>query len=86
MQTNRKKKLLYPMSRIAPKRDDIDSVEFSKCNFGNRRAFDVLMQAQFYWNHDWTFPSDHTGCNESVVLFIKCINGNHDYVWILCKK
>ena len=48
MQTNRKKKLLYPMSRIAPKRDDIDSVEFSKCNFGNRRAFDVLMQAQFY--------------------------------------
>lgn len=58
MQTNRKKKLLYPMSRIAPKRDDIDSVEFSKRNFGNRRAFDILMQAQFYWNQMDTFRRD----------------------------
>nr|DAL65630.1 MAG TPA_asm: portal protein [Caudoviricetes sp.] len=58
MQTNRKKKLLYPMSRIAPKRDDIDSVEFSKRNFGNRRAFDILMQAQFYWNQMDSFRRD----------------------------
>ena len=37
-------------------------------------------------NHDWTFPSDHIGCNESVVLFIECIYGNYDYIWILCKE
>ena len=40
------------MSRIAPKRGDaeIDTVAFSEKHFGDRRAFDILMEAQHYWN------------------------------------
>lgn len=39
------------MRRLSPKAEtaDIDSVRTSKC-FGDRRAFDVLMEAQHYWN------------------------------------
>lgn len=40
------------MSRIAPRRDEdaeIDSVEISK-RFDDRRAFHLLMEAQYYWN------------------------------------
>ena len=43
------------MSRIAPKRDteEIDTVAMSSRQFGDRRAFDVLMEAQ---QHDGGFP------------------------------
>lgn len=43
---------LLAMSRIAPKRDEeaeIDSVAASK-RFNDRRAFHLLMEAQYYWN------------------------------------
>ena len=38
------------MSRVAPRREEIDSVKEAK-QFGNRRAFDVLMQAQVAWDN-----------------------------------
>lgn len=44
---------LLPMSRIMPAKTadaDIDSVKESHQKFGDRRAFDVLMEAQYYWN------------------------------------
>lgn len=37
------------MSRVCPQEDEIDSVAYSK-RCGERRAFDVLMEAQHYWN------------------------------------
>ena len=41
---------LYRMSRVRPQSTDgMDTVEFSKRD-GRRRAFDVLMEAQHYWN------------------------------------
>ena len=57
--TNRKAKL-FPMSRIMPKRGDteIDTVAFSQKQFGDRRAFDVLMEAQHYWNQMDGFRHD----------------------------
>lgn len=50
--TSRNRDKLYPLSRIAPKRDstDIDTISSSRKDFGYRRAFDVLMEAQHYWN------------------------------------
>ncbi len=47
-----KKQQLFPMSRVRPKRGDseIDTVAFSRESFGDRRAFDVLIEAQHYWN------------------------------------
>ena len=41
---------LIPMSRVAPRGEEIDSVKESK-QFGGRRAFDVLMQAQTAWDN-----------------------------------
>ena len=38
------------MSRVAPRGEEIDSVKEAK-QFGNRRAFDVLMQAQTAWDN-----------------------------------
>ena len=38
------------MSRVAPRCEEIDSVKESK-QFGGRRAFDVLMQAQTAWDN-----------------------------------
>ena len=40
------------MKRVAPRRDEevMDSVEMSSRQFGDRRAFNVLMEAQHYWN------------------------------------
>jgi hypothetical protein len=38
------------MSRVAPRCEEIDSVKESK-QFGGRRAFDVLMQAQSAWDN-----------------------------------
>lgn len=53
-------KKLFRMSRIAPKKSDeeIDSIAFSKKNFGNRRAFNILMEAQHYWNQMDSFRRD----------------------------
>lgn len=57
--TKQKYKLL-PMSHITPKRGDteIDTVAFSEKHFGDRRAFDVLMEAQHYWNQMDDFRHD----------------------------
>ncbi len=53
-------KRLLSMSRIAPKRDteEIDTVAMSSRQFGDRRAFDVLMEAQHYWNQMEDFRKD----------------------------
>lgn len=58
--TTKQKYKLLPMSHITPKRDqtEIDTVEFSRKNFGDRRAFDVLMEAQHYWNQMDDFRRD----------------------------
>ena len=50
---------LLPMSRIAPKKEqpEIDSVVAAK-QFGSRRAFDILMEAQYYWNQMDQFRKD----------------------------
>ncbi|GFH84791.1 hypothetical protein IMSAGC001_00186 [Bacteroides acidifaciens] len=48
------------MSRIAPKRNDtveIDTVVSAK-RYGDRRAFDILMEAQYYWNQMEDFRRD----------------------------
>lgn len=49
-----------PMSRVAPKHnaDGIDSVATDSSLFGDRRAFDVLMEAQHYWNQMDDFRKD----------------------------
>lgn len=58
--TTKQKYKLLPMSHITPKRDntDIDTVAFSQKHFGDRRAFDVLMEAQHYWNQMDDFRHD----------------------------
>lgn len=58
--TTKQKYKLLPMSRITPKRGDteIDTVAFSTKHFGDRRAFDVLMEAQHYWNQMDDFRHD----------------------------
>jgi hypothetical protein len=50
---------LLPMSRIAPKHDktEIDSVVASKL-FNGRRAFHLLMEAQYYWNQMDSFRKE----------------------------
>ena len=57
--TNKREKLL-PMSRITPKTKDeeMDTVAFHINNFERRRAFDVLMEAQHYWNEMDQFRKD----------------------------
>lgn len=57
--TNKKEKLI-PMSRITPKTKDeeMDTVAFHINNFERRRAFDVLMEAQHYWNEMDQFRKD----------------------------
>ena len=53
MQHTYKDTKLFPMSRIAPAKaaeDAMDSVQAAKAQGGDRRAFDVLMEAQYYWN------------------------------------
>lgn len=58
--TTKQKYKLLPMSHITPKRGDteIDTVTFSEKHFGDRRAFDVLMEAQHYWNQMDDFRHD----------------------------
>ena len=48
------------MSRIKPTHDteEIDTVAMSSRQFGDRRAFDVLMEAQHYWNMMQDFRKD----------------------------
>ena len=57
--TNKKEKLI-PMSRITSKAKDeeMDTVAFRANNFERRRAFDVLMEAQHYWNEMEQFRKD----------------------------
>ena len=51
MAANKKNKILR-MSRVRPKTDEhLDSVGYSKYHSGNRRAFDLLMEAQGYWSN-----------------------------------
>lgn len=47
-----KKTKLFAMSRIAPQRydEEMDTVAHQRSTFGKRRVFDVLMEAQHYWN------------------------------------
>lgn len=57
---NKGKGKLLPMSRIAPKRNElseIDTVASAK-RYGGRRAFDILMEAQYYWNQMEDFRKD----------------------------
>lgn len=58
--TTKQKYKLLPMSHITSKRGDteIDTVAFSTKHFGDRRAFDVLMEAQHYWNQMDDFRHD----------------------------
>lgn len=48
------------MSRVAPKRDTegMDTVIMSSQQSGDRRAFDILMEAQHYWNQMEDFRKD----------------------------
>ncbi len=57
--TNKMEKLI-PMSRITPnkKNEEMDTVAFRANNFESRRAFDVLMEAQHYWNEMEQFRKD----------------------------
>lgn len=57
---NKGKGKLLPMSRIAPKRNElseIDTVASAK-RYGGRRAFDILMEARYYWNQMEDFRKD----------------------------
>lgn len=52
---------LLRMSRIAPRKDcedEMDSVVSDMHQFGERRAFEVLMEAQYYWNQMDYFRKD----------------------------
>ena len=60
MHINKSERKLLPMSRIAPGRNDaaeIDTVVSAK-RYGDRRAFDILMEAQYYWNQMDDFRKD----------------------------
>jgi hypothetical protein len=60
MHVNKSERKLLPMSRIAPGRNDaaeIDTVVSAKC-YGDRRAFDILMEAQYYWSQMDDFRKD----------------------------
>lgn len=48
------------MSRVAPKRDteEMDTVVMSSRQSGDRRVFDILMEAQHYWNQMEDFRKD----------------------------
>lgn len=60
MHINKSERELLPMSRIAPGRNDaaeIDTVVSAK-RYGDRRAFDILMEAQYYWSQMDDFRKD----------------------------
>ena len=78
------------MSHITPKRGDteIDTVTFSGKHFGDRRAFDVLMEAQHYWNQMDDFRHDRERNKRYTYGFqwddIICVDGKNmseeDYI------
>ena len=45
------------MSRVRPEKLEMDSVKEAK-KFGDRRAFDVLLEAQAHWNNMSRFRRD----------------------------
>ena len=48
----KKNKKLLRMSRVRPKTDEeLDSIAYSKAHGGNRRTFEILMEAQGYWTN-----------------------------------
>ena len=58
------------MSRIAPKRNElseIDTVASAK-RYGGRRAFDILMEAQYYWNQMEDFRKDRERNNQAKII------------------
>lgn len=59
---NRKKsKKLFRMSHITQKpdeRSEMDSVQYMRESYGSRRAFDILMEAQYYWSRMDEFRKD----------------------------
>ena len=57
---NKGKGKLLPMSRIAPKRNELSEIDtvVSAKRYGGRRAFDILMEAQYYWNQMEDFRKD----------------------------
>ena len=60
MHINKSERKLLPMSRIAPGRNDaaeIDTVVSVK-RYGDRRAFDILMEEQYYWSQMDDFRKD----------------------------
>ncbi len=60
MHVNKSERKLLPMSRIDPGRNDaaeIDTVVSAK-RYGDRRAFDILMEAQYYWSQMDDFRKD----------------------------
>lgn len=60
MHVDKSERKLLPMSRIAPGRNDaaeIDTVVSAK-RYGDRRAFDILMEAQYYWSQMDDFRKD----------------------------
>lgn len=48
---------LIPLSRVRPKKVKMDTVAESK-QWGYRRAFDILMEAQRYWDNMYRFRRD----------------------------
>lgn len=52
-----KKERLYRVSRVKPEAEEMDTVAASKRR-GDRRAFDVLMEAQTHWNNMDQFRRD----------------------------
>lgn len=48
----KKQNRILRMSRVRPKKEDeADSVAYSKARNGDRRTFDILMEAQGYWSN-----------------------------------
>lgn len=81
MQKKRGNTRLLSMTRVAPKRniEEIDTVAFSAQEFGERRAFDILMEAQHYWNQMDDFRKDRErnkrynyGCQWDDII---CVDG-----------
>ena len=60
MHVNKSERKLLPMSRIAPGRNDVAEIDtvVSAKRYGDRRAFDILMEAQYYWSQMDDFRKD----------------------------
>ena len=75
---------LLRMSRVAPRHDEmpeIDSVAADKKDFGDRRAFDVLMEAQYYWNEMDEFRRERERNKRYTYGYqwddVICVDGRH---------